>query len=294
MDEITLTRELGRETPLASPERLAPARALLLAEMAPVKTRRRGRSRWTIAGATVAAGLAAVAAITVPGDPAPSPTGPPPVAASTPVLIPVGTFLDEAAVVAGQDDDVVPRADQYVYLETRTPEFVYRSWLSVSGERDGVVITPEGKEDRPGCKNGKQASVDSAGRNITVECEPEPRYLPDMPTEPDALAAWLKKRNVSVDGTVNVSAVGKEIGELAGGYWLRPAQRAALYRVAAKIEGIKLAPNTRTDDGRVGTGLAWAHPGEGEAKVMLIFDPKTYQLLDDRLPVIVDRIGQRP
>jgi hypothetical protein len=33
MDEITLTRELGRETSLPSPDRLAPARARLMAEL---------------------------------------------------------------------------------------------------------------------------------------------------------------------------------------------------------------------------------------------------------------------
>ncbi|MEV4343608.1 CU044_5270 family protein [Actinoplanes sp. NPDC049596] len=303
MDEITLTRELGRGTPLPSPDRLAPARARLLAELTADSAQSPGETspqthprRLTRRVLALAAAVAVVVAgaTTTLGDRGPET---PPVA-----TVPVAQFLDTAAAVAGKEQDVVPRGDQFVYAKTIGPDGTSReSWYSVDGRHDGLARTSKGAEEViPGCIEGRQKGSDSTGQAVQVSCEPEPHVRPDLPTDPSALITWLTKRSLDKNGKRNVNGVAKDMWSLSDGYWLRPAQRAALYRAAGMIDGISLVPNSKDSTGRTGTGVAWTSPGESEPQVMWIFDATTHVLLGSPLsslvtpPLIVDEPGQRP
>jgi len=313
MDEITLTRELGRGTFLPSPDRLAPARARLMAEltadtdqlrdetMAPVSDSpslrlRRAKPRPLTRGAlALAAAVTAIAgvAVTTVRDRAPD--------ARSVAMAPVAQFFDTAASVAAKDQDIVPRGDQFVYGKTvDTDGTWHETWNSIDGEHDGLSRSSAGSEEViPGCVDGRQKGSNSAGETVHVECEPQPHFRSDLPADPAALIALLAKRNLDENGKMNVNGVAKDMWSLGDGYWLRPAQRAALYRAVGTIDGISLIPNSKDGAGRVGTGVAWASPGQSTSRVMWIFDEKTHVLLGSPSysvvtpPHIVDKPGQR-
>ncbi|AEV81087.1 hypothetical protein ACWT_0073 [Actinoplanes sp. SE50] len=297
MDEITLTGELGREVPLPTAADLAPARARLLAELTaaapPVRNVRKLRLRWaavatgTVAAAAAAAGIVAIA----PGTP--SSTSAPPAPAAP---VPVAQFLDDAATVAGQGRDVVPRGDQFLYTRVRATDGTWTDyWSSIDGRHLGEERSSSGKKTIiAACVNGK--SYDPSDP-VDVGCEPTRLYLPDLPTDPERMVAWLKARNPGLDGApYNANGVAKEIWSLSDSYWLRPAQRAALYRALGRFDGISLVPGAKDGTGQVGTGVSWISPGDTAPRVMWVFDPKRHVLLGYQNASIdayalVDRIG---
>ncbi|HWS39400.1 MAG TPA: hypothetical protein VN408_42480, partial [Actinoplanes sp.] len=206
MDEITLVRELGDETPLPSAHRLATARRALMSEVAPTTKKNR---RW--AGLLTAAAVAAVAAVTIPQF-ATTPTAQPAPAPSAVELTPVAAFLNQAAVTAEREKDVVPRGDQYLYLRViESDGTVSEAWLSIDGKHDS--------------KGRNQDGVYEVFRG-----PPESRYFPDMPTDPQAMTVWIKKYVKARTGSDGLDAVTKFIGVLPTTIWMRPAQRAAFYR----------------------------------------------------------------
>ncbi|WP_328464137.1 CU044_5270 family protein [Actinoplanes sp. NBC_00393] len=297
MDEITLTRELGEETALPGADRLAPARARLLAEIAPPREGKRRTGRWLLAGTTAIAGTAAaVAVLALPGAPAPEPSAPPATTAPTPKLAPVAAFLDQAAIVAGQAADTIPRDDQYLYIRTTDPDGRRsESWLSIDGERDSKGRDQKGDwRVYPGCVDGRTVADDG---KTEVGCEPVRRYRPDMPAEPKAMAAWLKAFVRAEAGEENLDGIGKYIGAFSWEFWMRPGQRAALYRAIGMFDGIRLVEDVRDGRGRDGVGVAWASPGTDDERVLWVFDPRTHRLLGTTETsiekiAVVDRIGQ--
>jgi hypothetical protein len=310
MDEITLTRELGRETSLPSPDRLAPARARLMAELTAAAGQQQDKTRVPVSGPRSlrlsrakprrrALALAA-AVIAIAGGAVPAMRDRDPGTRSV-SMAPVAQFFDTAASVAAKDQDIVPRGDQFVYGKSVETDGTWQeTWYSIDGKHDGLARSSGGSEEViPGCVDGRQKGSNSAGETVQVDCEPQPHFRSDLPTDPAALIAWLAKRNLDKNGKMNVNGVAKDMWSLSDGYWLRPAQRAALYRAVATIDGISLVPNSKDGAGRVGTGVAWADPGESTSQVMWIFDEKTHVLLGSPSysvvtpPHIVDKPGQR-
>src|SRR3954470_19803964 len=123
MDEITLTRELGRETSLPAPDRLAPARARLMAELTAAAGQRQDKTRGSVSGPRSlrlsrakprrrALALAA-AVIAIAGGAVPAMRDRDPGTRSV-SMAPVAQFFDTAAAVAAKDQDIVPRGDQFV------------------------------------------------------------------------------------------------------------------------------------------------------------------------------------
>jgi hypothetical protein len=281
MDEITLTRELGRETPLPSSDRLAPARARLMAELTaaapalrPTPKTRKSRPRWAIiATGAVAAAAAGVASI-FPG----TPSSPRPAPGGGTQMEAVAQFLDDAAVVAAQAKDVVPRGDQFIYtriVESGGARTEY--WSSIDGEHLGRQQSGGKTIPLAACVNGKAYDPSDP---VDVSCDPARLYLPDLPSDPDGVVSWLKRRNPGFDGVAhNVNGVAKDIWSLTSNYWLRPAQRAAVYRALGRFDGIRLVPGVTDAIGRTGTGVAWVSPGQKDAQVMWIFDPEKHVLL---------------
>ena len=289
MDEITLVRDLGTETSLPSPERLAAARARLVSEVAPARSRKRLPALLAAAAAAVTVAVA-VPVVLSPAAPEPGPTS----ATEAPKLVTEAAFLNEAAGVAEQDADLVPRGDQYIYVRmTLRDGASSEHWLSIDGEHDGRLRAPSGEVlTIAGCKDGKTFADD--GKTV-VGCEPLRRYRPDMPTDPAAMVAWLEKYE---GAGKNVDALGKFVGGFASEFWLRPAQRAALYRSIGRIDGLRLVEGVKDARGRAGVGVAWTSPGAAEGHIAWIFDPKTHRLLGtpeqaiDRI-ALVDGLGQK-
>ena len=124
------------------------------------------------------------------------------------------------------------------------------------------------------------------------------RRLQSLPTDPEALRAWLQDRVTGMEffpgtcpsATARCSTDAKLFG--AAGALLQlpmaaPALRAALYRVVAGLHGIELLGATTDEAGRPGVPVAMT---AGGVRYELIFDPHSSTLLAMR-DVTVTRIS---
>jgi RNA polymerase sigma-70 factor (ECF subfamily) len=102
----------------------------------------------------------------------------------------------------------------------------------------------------------------------------------DLPSDPDALYTQLHEE---ADG--NGNGVYPEmftlIGDALRENYTTPAQRAALYDVAARLPGIQLAGRTTDAVGRPAVAVAMEN-GSSDARSTLLFDPVSYALLGEQ------------
>ncbi|SCL56285.1 hypothetical protein GA0070606_2581 [Micromonospora citrea] len=301
MDDMRLLQRIGEEVPPATPEQLAPARARLLAAMAPpapapTPARRTTRRSWRLVfGGLVAAGVAvAVTSVVVL---APDGLGGDVPAAKADAR----QVLRNAAAASLRTPDIVPRSDQFIYRRTQYGQAFHEVWQSVDGTRDGLVrqTAPAGGTETtvlPGCRNGRAALIkgDKALPGRTEPCTPQPAYRTDVPTDAAAMRAYLAEQHSGGSGSVN--AVGKEVHILAGSY-LRPQSRAALYEAAAAMPGLRAVENVSDGAGRPGIGITWDVPNGGGLNV-LVFDAGTHAFLGTQGTsamvslTVVDKVGQ--
>ncbi|HEX8630852.1 MAG TPA: CU044_5270 family protein [Catenuloplanes sp.] len=174
-----------------------------------------------------------------------------------------------------------------------------RTWLSVDGTRDGLVIqepAPPSGQRRPtrtnidGCKNGRRAeTIDRPESSPKVPCTPEPAYRPDaVPTDPERLLAHLfklaaaKPTLVAVDGRmerfIRLSADHRAFQELAELLYKNhsPAVQEAAFRAAERITGVEVRRGVADASGRAGVAVTHTEAG---ARHELVFDPATYAYL---------------
>jgi len=200
--------------------------------------------------------------------------------------------LDNAAVAALAKPATTPRPDQFLYAKLKitgsgSSDGISQYWVSIDGEQNGLEeVGSQGSLVEQGCVDGQQ-KVDTGVKGpgytgpSSVACTPVLAYLPGMPTNPDALLAYLERTQAvgrSKPGLVNtlINSLGKEIEGLATNDWLSPAQQAALYRLAAQAPGMTVVRHVTDVAGRPGVGVEWRY--EGLATV-LIFNAKTYAFL---------------
>lgn len=102
----------------------------------------------------------------------------------------------------------------------------------------------------------------------------------DLPTDPDALAAIVQARAKLSDVPVNFGML-VAIGDLLREPGAPPELRSALYKVAARIEGIELLGKMSDRVGRPGVAIAMTarYTGGAKERLTLIFDPATAALL---------------
>ncbi|MEV6370313.1 CU044_5270 family protein [Micromonospora musae] len=304
MDDLRMVRELSGNAPLLKTDDLAPARGRLLAGMGaeqhggepaarPVRRTRRVR-RLLLAGWATAGVAAAVAGVLV--------LVPDRIGGQVPAArAEAAQVLHGAAAAALQLPDVEPRPDQFIYTKTRSGNSTDESWLSVDGTHDGLLRqTPATDIENmplPGCRDGR-AAVTRGGRmdpRQTEPCTPSPAYLPDLPTDPDAMLDHLNANYRGEPGDSN--ALGKDVHDLLASKYLRPQVRAALFEAAARIPGLTVVPGVEDGAGRPGIGIAWSHEGRSGA---LVFDETSHTFLGTVgtsavLEVaVVDEVGQRP
>ncbi|WP_414938811.1 CU044_5270 family protein [Amycolatopsis sp. cmx-11-51] len=302
MDELNLIAERTGSVPLAESGVLSPARARLLAEIAaaepenvvPLKNRRRWV--WTGVGAAgLAAAITAVVAL--------APAGlEPPTATADPVAV-----LRGAAAAALKTPDTPPKPDQFVYTKTKQPDGERESWLSADGTRDGLIKMADGSFfPLPGCRNGLAQAYkgEEPLKGVMEPCTPRPHYRADLPTDADAMFAYLNADNADHSGEKgDYNAMGKDILALANENHLPPAVRAALFGAAAKVPGLRAVEHAKDGAGRPGVGITWPLRPEDDPKVakpdMIVFAADTFLYLGGNGTAVtasgvVDAVGQRP
>jgi hypothetical protein len=319
---------------LAAAEDAPPARAARLVEGAPVHhraqmpgpaphapdpARRTGLAgRWwptrrlaltAALSASVAAGLAALAATSGGGTRPPGGNFAPAATAAA--------VLNNAALAALSEPALKPRPDQFVYYKTYTafnwpgiigswplPDIntpascgpgpcdrgsevgqTVEQWASVSGTRPGLKLV-----------TGAPAGQDSSGpastvRSVVGRCahgyysNPDPwtgmdycnlrawhGYLPSLPTTAAGMRAYLHRHRLSPGSLLWSSAA------VWTRYYLAPAQQAAVYRVLATTPGLTVVPEATVITGQVGVGVRY-HSAAQHTTWTAIFDPTTFKLL---------------
>jgi hypothetical protein len=177
-----------------------------------------------------------------------------------------------------------------------------RTWLSVDGTRDGLVIQEAAPSAQAsptrthidGCTNGRQAqTIDRPETAPKVACTPEPAYRPGrVPTDSAGLLAYVysvaaaNPEWVSIGagpagrpgGFVQLSADQRAFTEIAEILYKNhlPAVQEAAFLAAGQIAGVQVRRDVADAAGRAGVAVTRTEAG---AREELVFDPTTYQYL---------------
>jgi hypothetical protein len=230
----------------------------------------RREHRGGLAGALIAAAALAGALIATPFA-SNGPTNP----GHATISLTAAQFLNHAAAtVARQNPAAPPRPNQFVYTENKTVNgHMYQAWLSANGKQAGLVNGAR----LPGCAQ-LLCRLENAG------------YLPSLPTQPAALLRYLTRIRLINPGPA-ANDIGKAVDQLMATRYLRPDQRAALFRLLAHTPGFTIVPNARDAIGRTGVAIQW-RGGGGTAEI--IVNPKTYAYLGDRTTPAAGYAGEIP
>jgi hypothetical protein len=114
----------------------------------------------------------------------------------------------------------------------------------------------------------------------------------DLPSDPDALYARLR-RDAASYGSRMYAEMFTMIGDSLRENYTTPAQRAALFEVAARLPGIMLIPATTDAVGRRADGVAIDDTHNRE-RLTLLFDPESRALLGEEDSVLADNFGGYP
>ena len=207
------------------------------------------------------------------------------------------TSLREAAHAAAAQTPLVVRPGEYLYTKsvdayTTTSEGATpgTSWTAVLpqtretwfGLRDGRLHTTYGTpfflsdQDRAQWVAAGKPEITGSPKDIALGAL-EPVALPD---DPAALYAKLQADTAGYGSRRNFemfTLIGDSLRETNAS----PAQRAALYAVAAKLPGVDLVGPVRDSTGRSGIAVAMSDL-ENRVRQMLVFDPDTADLLEER------------
>ncbi|GIF22846.1 hypothetical protein BJ973_000796 [Actinoplanes tereljensis] len=299
MDEISILRETFEPDPVPSAEAEQRARAALLGRMAaPSPVRRHFSWRLSIPiTAAVATAVVVAFAVSIGGQAAP--TGPSVLPQpstsldksekSLPYLQPASAaqVLENAAWTAEQEPWVEPRPDQFMYVET----LEMRNKAAYENKYPNGALVP-GKAAYRKIQSWQRidGQIIARTRNtgkIEVFKQTKTQMFAFIPwsqilklTTPEAIVAFLDHPE---------GGVAQEPGALAGTYVLPPNVKAAIYRYLAQQPGMKVNPDAVNLDGRPAIGLGRVE--EGYLSRQLLFDPKTYTLIGDRMVAVNDEKG---
>jgi len=245
--------------------------------------------RWAGVAAAIVAAAAVAGAFLFDGGPARPDTA-------------AASALHQAAVVALKQPSPAPlAAGEYAYtksegvyltstaakgkatMSTHTP-FVRETWMGAQSrlrETDGKAefVTVQDRANwiaagKPDFFGDPGTSVDSLGRYVPL----------DLATDPGALFAELEAQAVG-QGTGLYHEMFVLVGDDLRETSTSPAQRAALYDVAARIPGVELIGNVTDSTGRPGVAVAMTDQ-TSHVRQVLVFDPKTSQLLAEEQRVV--------
>jgi hypothetical protein len=111
-------------------------------------------------------------------------------------------------------------------------------------------------------------------------------WLGSLPTDPDALLAYLKSRQPASNTTDPDQWVFDEVGGLLGGV-VPPRTAAALYRAAARIPGVTDVPAARDAIGRQGLGIV-REDDQHTTRTEWVFDKGDFTFLGSRTVLVKD------
>src|ERR1700728_1324048 len=240
--------------------------------------RRRRRVVRLALGGGIAAAAALAVTFVVPSTPPPGPgQGRRPV-----IHLAAVQFLDQAAAATLQQPSSPPLPTQFVYSETEDPDgTLTEAWLSVDGFGRGLRRWTAGAgAPDPGATGSNDLGPPcSIVQGEATQCLPLVGYDPDLPTDPNAVLAYLNRVGL-IDTANNPSydarpgwednVVGKTVSELMASSYLLPAQQAALFKLMAQTPGFQIVSPMSDAIGRSGIGLEWTFDGGTGA---VIFDP---------------------
>jgi hypothetical protein len=220
-------------------------------------------------------------------------------------------ILRGAAATAQRRPAVPVRGDQFIYVEsiagaismpagegaTGAATFETRQrriWLSADGTRDGVLRTrPKGSAAAwkaspvPGCANGV-STARKGTLTVQVPCTASANYHADLPTDADAMLAYLRRHGGPSKNGPDQDAF-TLAGDLVREAYLAPAALAALFEAVAKIPGVTVVGDVTDDAGRA--GIAVTRDEIQGARSELIFDRSTYAYLGERSVLRRDQDG---
>lgn len=254
MDDLTMLREFRSELPEVEP---ATARAARSAMFTAEGEHRHRRTR--VRAAVVVIAAAVVTALVLIGPTLP-PTG-----GRLPGATASAAQLFRTAALAAQSQPA--RTGTYWYVHSRSSNGNDRQvWLSPSA---GLL-----RQSGP----PHQADLGPAAFGWGLSWD----ELMALPTDAKALRERIGEGLLATHRVVHDAPVFTAIGDLLRESPAPPTLRAALYRVAAQIPGVRVLGIQYDASGRTGVLVARTRPGEGIEDQYLI-DQKTGALLEERL-----------
>jgi hypothetical protein len=206
------------------------------------------------------------------------------------------TVLRHTGAVARSQPRVVVQPGQFMYTRSKNvgmvttvidgqafnalEPHVREIWLGPTGGRlheftgRPTFLTPQDRE--------RWIALGRPEITVTGESENTLSPMPPLtlPTDPDALFVQLRKQAEGNGHGVDAemfTLVGDSLRETSA----TPAQRAALYDVAARIPGVQLLGSVTDPAGRRGTAVALDNE-QNRMRDTLVFDPDTSALLAER------------
>jgi hypothetical protein len=203
-----------------------------------------------------------------------------------PQVLGPGQYLYTKSINAGTVTTVggpLATAGPYTYLVPHVREI----WLGPAG---GRLYETSGRPRFLTARDRERWVA--AGRPDLTEPPSENKLSPTrplrLPSEPDSLYLRLKRDAVG-HGSGLASEMFTLVGDSLRETDATPAQRAALFEVAARIPGVELVGEVTDPAGRSGVAVAMSEQGVRET---LIFDPKTSALLaEEEVALAGNRYG---
>ena len=314
MNSDLLLRELGERRRPPTDEPPAQLRHRVLTAALTGRDGARRRYRWSVPRLALpvgafAAALAAVVVGAAIGYP-PGPAAPPSSDRASTGTLDAGQILRLAAAQSATAPELTARPDQLLFVDSvsnghttlhlnRGPNgentftaptrirMLVHDWRSVDGTHWGLTRTrlaSSGEGDwvsdpRPGCVEGRMVVPDRPGQTET--CTPQPALRTDLPTDTDAMQAYLYR---AVDGDDDYLDDGLTADQIAlrraatvlGESLHSPAVQAAVFHAVSRIPGVTALPSATDAAGR--SGVAVTHTDHG-VRMELIFGAGTYRYL---------------
>ncbi|GAB4061540.1 CU044_5270 family protein [Catellatospora paridis] len=219
-------------------------------------------------------------------------------------------ILAGAAAQARLQPEVPVRGDQFVHVESvatvlgmneatkesSTSTITRQVWLSVDGTHDGLIRQRprSGGGDwtdmaLPGCRDGVVTQT-KGGVTGTQACTPTPAYVAGLPTDPDAMLAYLYR---GVDEHPNKNPRDQQAfsaaADLVDEAYLAPASLAAVFGAVARIPGVSVVGEVTDEAGREGVAVALREVQGTRSE--LIFDRGSHAYLGTRTVALHDGEG---
>jgi hypothetical protein len=216
-------------------------------------------------------------------------------------------ILQAAAAQASHQQDLRVRPEQFISVESIATarsmnmatsqsalESAHRQvWLSADGTRDGLIRSEPRAGGTahdtvvPGCKDGVMTQS-KRGVTGTSSCTPTPAYVADLPTDADAMLAYLYRNSGGTKNPKNQEAF-SAAATLIGEAYLRPASLSAVFGALAKIPGVTVIGNVTDEAGRSGVAISLKEV-QG-TRTELIFDRSSHAYLGTRTVMANDADG---